>query len=220
MDEQKRIKAHCNACAGERNHDILHSETTTWQDDRYSIDGGDRYSTLRCCGCDAICLRHHSWFSEEEEPSITYHPPAMFRRRPKWLHDLEVSVDADSAYVPGLLKEIYVAIQNDLPSLSAMGIRALLERVMIAKSGDHGSFGKNIAAFEGAGYVSRMQRRRLETILEVGHATMHRTFTPKSADVVTLMDITEHIIESVYVHEEVVGELAKRIPARKLRGDG
>lgn len=67
-----------------------------------------------------------------------------------------------------------MALQHDLPALAVMGIRALLEAVMISKAGDHGTFSENIAEFEKLGYVSKLQRARLETILEAGHATIHR----------------------------------------------
>ena len=95
-----------------------------------------------------------------------------------------------------------------------MGVRSLLEMVMISKTGDQGTFGKNIAEFETLGYVSPIQRKRLEAILEVDHAAIHRTFQPSTNDVVTLMDITEHIIETVYLHEAKIVELNKNVPAR------
>jgi hypothetical protein len=41
-----------------------------------------------------------------------------------------------------LLKEIYRATENALPRLAVMGIRALLEKIMVLKVGDHGNFCK------------------------------------------------------------------------------
>lgn len=98
-----------------------------------------------------------------------------------------------------------------------MGVRALLERIMVSQAGDKGSFGNNTAEFERRGHVSRLQRQRLDAILEAGHATMHRAFAPSAEDVLTLLDITEHIIESVYLHETQVEKLKKRVPLRKQR---
>lgn len=95
-----------------------------------------------------------------------------------------------------------------------MGVRALLEQIMISRAGDQGSFKKNIAEFEKRGHVSRLQRERLETILEAGHAAIHRAYVPKVGDVITLLDITEHIVESVFLHEAKIEELKKKVPAR------
>lgn len=119
-----------------------------------------------------------------------------------------------------MLKEVYVAVQNNLPRLATMGVRALLEKIMISKTADQGSFAKNIEKFEELGHVSKLQRKRLETILDAGHAAIHRAYDPKEKDVITLLDIAEHIVESVYLHEGKVAALKKNIPARSKRGDG
>jgi hypothetical protein len=56
-----------------------------------------------------------------------------------------------------LMEEIYTAVQAGSRRLSAMGIRALLETVMIQKVGDKGSFKANVDALLEAGYVSMRQ---------------------------------------------------------------
>jgi hypothetical protein len=208
------VKAHCNTCSGDRNHDVLHSELTTWSDDEQDIYGSDAYETLKCCGCDAIKLRHISSFSEDDEAKIYYFPPAIFRPSPEWFSELWRELKTGEEFVEVLLKEIYVALQNNLPGLATMGVRALLEQTMILRAGDNGSFAKNIAAFEKLGHVSQRQRERLETILEAGHAAIHRGYVPKVRDVVTLLDITEHIVESVFLHQAKIEELKKKVPAR------
>jgi len=207
-------KAHCNTCGGERNHDILHSERTTWEDDEHPISGSDAYETLKCCGCEAIKLRHTSYFSEDDAARVYYFPPAIFRRSPEWFSELWLELKSEDEFVETLLKEIYVALQNNLSSLATMGVRALLEKIMISRVGDQGSFAKNIAEFEKLGHISKLQRERLATILDVGHAAIHRAYTPNVTEVVTLLDITEHIVESVFLHEAKIEELKKKVPTR------
>jgi len=85
---------------------------------------------------------------------------------------------------------------------------------LTSKVGDQKSFYKNIDEFEKCGYVSHKQRERLEVILDAGHAAIHRTFTPYPKDVITLVEITEHIVETVYLHEAKVTALKKRVPPR------
>jgi hypothetical protein len=207
-------KAHCNTCGGNRNHEVVHSETTSWRDDDHNVSGSDEYETLKCLGCENIKLRHTSWFSEDHESTVNYFPPAIFRPRPKWMEQLWIELPAEDVFVDKLLQEIYVAIHNNLRSLAAMGVRSLVEKVMVSKAGDKGSFLKNIAEFERLGYVSRIQRERIEAILEAGHAAIHRDFSPTTKDVITLVDIAEHIVETVYLHESKVNELRKRVPPR------
>ena len=52
------------------------------------------------------------------------------------------------------------------------------------------------------------------TILDAGNAAMHRAYTPAIKDVITLLDITENIVESVFLHEAKIEELKKRVPQR------
>ena len=208
------IKAHCNECSGERNHEVLHTTKSSWSDDESGVSGGDKYEMIRCLGCEAVRLKHTNWFSEEDGVTVRYYPPAIFRRQPDWFGELWLELCSEDEFVEKLLKEIYVALQNNLPSLAAMGVRSLLEKVMVSKTGDNGSFTANKKAFERLGYGSRVQCERLEAILEVGHAAIHRVFTPNRTEVVTLVDIAEHIIETVYLHESKVKELRKRVPPR------
>src|SRR5262245_32954731 len=123
------VRAHCNECGGERNHAILHSEEKRWDDEELGIAGRDLYEMLRCLGCDSIKMRHTSWFSEEEGSTARYFPPSIFRPKPKWLTLLL----GEEHFVHDLLLEIYSALQNDEPHLAAMGVRSLLEQIMVAK---------------------------------------------------------------------------------------
>jgi len=95
-----------------------------------------------------------------------------------------------------------------------MGIRAVLEAVMIDKSGDHQSFKNNTDAFEKAGYLSERQRSTINTILEVGHAAIHRAWEPTEDDIETLFRITVSVIESVYLHEPRAERLERTVPRR------
>ena len=212
-----KILAHCNVCGGDRNHDELHVEKTRWSDADDCVNGGNIYRTIKCGGCDSIKLMHVAWNSEQDDSEIDYFPPAVFRKHPDWFDLLSLELDDKDMFVEVLLNEIYVALHNNLLNLAAMGVRSLLEKVMISKTGDQGGFDKNITEFERLGYVSKIERKRLEAILDAGHAAIHRDYKPKRADVITLVDIAEHIIETVFIHEKPIAELSKRVPIRPPR---
>lgn len=208
------IKAHCNVCGGEKNHEVLHKEKTYWDDYECGMLGNDTYETLKCMGCESIKLRHVSLFvyqGDEPEETINYFPPKIFRPQPNWINHISIF----DHFVKSLVKEIYIALQNNLPNLATMGVRSLIEKVMIDKAGDHGTFKQNIAQFEKLGYVSEIQREYLEAILDAGHATIHRSYSPTTEDVVTLVDITEHLIKTIYFHKNKVENLKMRVPSRK-----
>lgn len=94
MEQGDIVKAHCNLCAGQRNHLIVHLHKTTWSEEiaeGVHIHGGDSYELLQCAGCESVTLRHSSFHSEVTDedgrvvPTVTYYPPPTFRRPPKWL---------------------------------------------------------------------------------------------------------------------------------------
>jgi len=208
----KNTKAHCNKCLGDRNHEILFIERTSWSNDEYGIRGSDKYEMVKCGGCDSITLRHTSDCSEDPEPSVRYYPPAIFRQQPRWLSDL---LGKEGHLIRRLLKEIYAGVQNDMKMITTMGVRALLEYAMINSVGDQGTFRMNIAEFTKKGFISDKQRNILAAVLEAGHATIHRAYEPSDEDLVTCIDIAESVIQSIYVHPGKAAKLAKRVPKRK-----
>lgn len=225
------VKEHCNNCTGKRNHEVLYHSKIDWSEDideRFSICGSDTYELLKCCGCENVQFRHKSWFSEdcapngEPELKVECYPPPTFRKEPAWLYTTKVS---DSAFfvtelsesITNLFKEIYIALQNSAPQLAVLGIRALLESVMIDKIGDNGTFEKNLKEFEAGGYISSKQKEVIKPILKAGHAAMHRGFKPQIIEVARIMDVTENIIETIYINENRLAKLVEKIPARKKK---
>lgn len=208
--------SHCNDCGGARRHQELRIEETKWQvpfDAMIGIvEGGDIYQMLRCRGCSSISFRHLRWCSEWDDQEAHFYPPQTSRNKPAWLEEECIPRSQRE-----LLLEIYEALHNNSPRLAAMGVRSLIERVMIDKVGDNGSFSKNVAAFLLQGWISEKQKETLEKIIDAGHAVTHRDFNPSVGDLGMLMDIVEATIASVYIHPESGARLGGKIPPRRAR---
>lgn len=210
------MQAHCNTCGGSRHHHVLFERQQPWQDDQYSIHGANEYYVLECAGCQEIRLLHTHWFSEETDPdgnpilNENYYPPAIARPVPDWVTLLD-----REWHVTKLLHEIYSALQNNQPALAAMGLRAVIEAIMISRTGDNGSFKENLKRFEGEGFISRIQNEALTAALEVGHASIHRGHIPSEFELQTALEVTENLLHLI----EVLGDQAKRsiskLPSRK-----
>ncbi len=168
-------------------------------------------------------MKRSSWNSEatdeqgRPEIATTYFPPRIFRDLPSWVRNDYFAQTCPRA-VGKLMSELYVALQNDCHAASSMLMRAIFEHTMIDKAGDHGSFAKNLCKFEELGFIGKKQAEVVSSILEAGHASIHRAFVPKQSDIITLVDILEGILEVIYVHVPKAAELKKRIPARKKQG--
>src|ERR1700683_4646541 len=143
-DSSKTVQVHCNSCGQTTEHVVLYEEKREFSeevDPGISFEAYDWYRLITCAGCKAVSMEHVSANSEDWEPdtgpnySREYFPPRTFRPTPKWLDE-----PAIPQYVRESLSEIYIAVQNNASSLASMGIRALLEALMVKKVGDQRSF--------------------------------------------------------------------------------
>jgi hypothetical protein len=117
-----------------------------------------------------------------------------------------------------MFAEVYEALWGGQHRLALMGVRALLEQVMILKVGDQGSFAKNLEAFCEKGFVSRVEKEAMDAVLDAGHASMHRMYKPTESDLKIALDIAEGIFAAIYVHENAARELLGRVPKRLPSG--
>src|SRR5262245_55988073 len=103
-------RVYCNGCARETNHQQLcihRTADTSLYEEEFEVGWYHRYTLLKCLGCDTICLRQESLFSEShptDPPRTTFFPPPLARRSPDWLDEL-------SPEQSSLLREVYTALQ-------------------------------------------------------------------------------------------------------------
>jgi hypothetical protein len=223
-------RLHCNTCGLPTNHRTLQEETRKYDEvidaDRGAeVWGEDKYLIVMCCGCERVHFTHESWFSEDIDEYGNHrlakyrYPPALPRRQPQWFggifNELLNPLPED---IHQFLLEIYNTLENGNFRLCGLGIRALLEQIMVIAVGDRGSLGQNIAAFFEAGYVAPQQHQLFrEKLIEVGNAAMHRGYRPNRSEIDTLLDITENLVESIYVHPVRAKHVGANIPPRKSR---
>jgi hypothetical protein len=160
--------------------------------------------------------RNRRWYDERGRPEVhtEYFPPTITRQKPSWRRQFLPIVPALNAFNE-LMDEIYSALAQESLRLAAMGIRALVERLMLDQVGDRGSFEKNIAAFFAAGHVAlNLQATFKDTLIEAGHAAMHRDFEPTADTINTLLDIVEGVMHTVYYAPVLADAAKKTIPPR------
>lgn len=217
-DAPKKMKGHCNTCGGERNHLLVNKivkDGDEWINEHCQIFWADTYYVLECCGCESVRMLHTSWFSEDTDdegrPIVhkTYYPSSIFRPLPKWFSSLD-----PEWHITKLVRETYQALQNDAPSLAAMGVRAVIEAIMIDKVGDNGTFKSNLKAFQAKGYISSFQLEMLDAALELGHASIHRGFIPEKHQIEFALDILENLLHGLYLLESRAKATVKAIPKR------
>ena len=130
---------------------------------------------------------------------------------PEWYEELDDTKKA-------LLNEIDLNLRNNLSALPMMGLRALLESVMVEQVGDDGGFEAKLRLFEKNGYVTSQHADIIRKVLDAGHASMHRTYFPSVGDLDTCVDVVKHLLHGVYVlHPKVQGLVVNTPPRQKSR---
>lgn len=215
------IRVHCNNCGHVTVHDVLEgADYGLWESvpDKSVPDsfeekrvGDDMYLIVMCQGCGHKGFAHHQDHYQNGY-KIDIYPAKVIRKLPPWYVLARSSLHAD---LLGLITEIYSALRCDALRLASMGIRAAFEYIFIEKVGDCGSFRANIDAFHKNGFMSAVAKEAINSVLEVGHATMHRAHAPVMQDVLGMLDILEHLIQGLYVHGSLAQSVAAKIPARR-----
>lgn len=215
MAEQgEKVKWHCNRCLQKTKHTVLYTitkqEETPTHEDHFDYEESV-YILAECDGCEYVTM-NMSYSINGHEYAVDQYPPALTRRRPLWMNDLffEDELDGKSKYK--LLQELYTGIGAQNWWLTMLGVRSLLEFVMVEKVGDNGNFVKNLGKFKEDGFISQIQLDALGPLVETGHATTHRGYQPTAADVNVVMDILENVLESIYVTTEKAKKL--KVPPR------
>jgi hypothetical protein len=237
---RKTTTAPCSSCLKTTFHNILHSEEREiprgwWPEDRQLLletEPGepdwkpDSFELIECAGCGRISHAHRymDLVLSSHEPEVVlgelvdYYPSPVARQKPAWLLR-RVMVDGIPG-VPGdiasLFDEVYEAVRGGQFRLAIMGIRALLEQVMITKIGDRGSFVRNLEAAHKEGFLSLIQRNAMSSILDAGHAAIHRLHEPTSEDLATALDIAEGICATIFVHPDAATAVSGRVPPRRF----
>jgi hypothetical protein len=204
------IIAPCWRCFSQTKHNVLHSVKRDDEETR------DWYGFIECAGCGTMSMAHQAIWIDDGTKTHTYYPAPMSRKLPGWA--LLMWIDHDEGVViSDLLEEVHKAMQGDMRRLAAMGIRSLLEHLMISKVGDQGSFIAHLDAFQKGGYISLIQGDALRAILDAGDAATHRSFQPTMEELNTALDVAEGVLAAIYDHSVRATKLADRVPPRPPR---
>lgn len=209
-DALKTIQAPCSECVRKTRHAILFE---THQHNEETID---TYVMMSCGGCSTISMGHQRLWIHDSSKDHRYYPSPVSRKMPSWmfLWSLGLGQAKGDAVIGAVMMEVYQAVDGGQNRLAAMGIRALLEQVMIQKIGDLQGFNTKLDAFQKAGFISAIQRDAMRATLDVGDAAMHRGFVPTEKDLTLALDIVEGVLAPIYEHQTEAEKMADRVPPR------
>lgn len=205
------MKLFCYRCGKYTNHKILSEKkvrSTSEDDDQW---GEDHYFG-ECAGCDAITYAISSWNASDWDPN-TGEVDSTWKTYPR--ADTARQSMADDFHLPGkisyIYKEIIGAMNAQLPVLSAIGLRALIEAVCRERNISGGNLENLIDGLSTNGVLSNAQASILHGHRFLGNIAAHEVVSPKPRELVAALEIAETLLRTIYV----LPELSKQITTGK-----
>lgn len=211
-------EASCSRCRKRTNHTTLREITlhSSRHDDQYAaftgedIHWADNYAILQCRACNGVGFRHIRWSEPTDTYDVDEYPAPKPRDLPPWHDRLPPGIY-------GLMNEVYGAMERDARRTALMGIRAVLEMIMIEKVGDVGGFAQKADAMVDAHLLTPRNRSAVLATIDAGSAAVHRGHQPTVEDLDTALDIVETVLASLY-HLPAAGErLRSSTPVRPMK---
>jgi Domain of unknown function (DUF4145) len=205
-------KSFCAKCNGLRNCDIRGKVSDHWGDG--GVWGNIDWFLLQCRCCENIFCHtvkifsedySYEWDAEAQEDTIVmdedhaYCPAVSARKRPDCFASMNFG-SANSHVLLEAMTEMYVALDNDLMRLSGAAIRTAFDIASELLGIDPDlTFAEKLDTLVSTNRINGVDRERLETLTEAGHASIHRGWVPKTEDLGTMVDILEHFVHRAFV---------------------
>jgi hypothetical protein len=200
------MKIFCHQCGKRTNHNVLIQEKVSSPDPDNYPWGEDHYFA-RCAGCDAFTYAIEEW-GDSYDPTTgewystwkTY-PRGAAERKPMDNED-ELPFKVQLIY-----KEIIGSMNAQLPILSGIGLRALIESICKDQGIDGRNLEQLIDGLATKGVLSKAQADILHKHRFLGNAAAHEITSAKRNELVAALEIAENILRTIYV----LPELSKQV---------
>lgn len=224
-------KSYCSHCECDTNQEVVHElvDEQTQSDDPQMHGGGieywcQRYQIVKCKGCDSVSFRQLSVCSEDidsetGQPEVrctSYpEPPVEPTPRPRGVSRQPKRLPNTPSPVRPIYRETVGAMNAELTTLAAAGLRATVEAICLDKEVDGGNVkqkGKGgaeemkrstgldgkIAGLAENGHLTPQHAETLHSLRFMGNDAVHRLQSPNEDELVTALEIIEHTLDNLY----------------------
>jgi hypothetical protein len=215
---------YCNYCREEKNHAIVgepiqHScESVSW-------------TLWQCGGCDELFLLKETYSPSEDEesayiePILERIPPRAEYRLPGWVGEVDEYEGQETDYqvfgrvetsIRQIMREIYIALNHEAYNLACTGLRTVIDCVFRNKIGtevrEKAGLKEKLDAMVNAGMLTMAKAEIVDAVIQAGHASAHRGFTPPREILDQALQITEHLLQEIYIHPRCARAIKEGIP--------
>ena len=201
------MKIFCHSCGASTNHTVI-SEKQIGSDDEDDYHWSETHYFAQCAGCDTFTYAIESC-SEDDWNPITGELDARWKTYPHSATERQPIDDENE--LPLKVRLIYMEVigsmNAQLPILSAIGLRALIEAICRDQEIDGRNLQALIDGLATKGVLSKAQADILHTHRFLGNTATHEITSAPPRELVAALEIAENICRTIYV----LPKLAKQI---------
>lgn len=201
--ENKTEKILCPTCGTDTNHKIVWKSEHRLDDEETGIWAITKYSLLQCLGCETPTLKKEYVFSEDphiievngkyiEVPEVTFWPKTGYRMlKLKGFFNTPPSVKR-------VYRETIEAYNNELQTLCAAGIRAVIETVCKQEKIIKDDLKEKIDGLKNKGLITKDFADALHENRLLGNDALHELILFGDTELSTAIELIESFIEMAY----------------------
>lgn len=212
----KPLWAHCRKCDDETSHAILSEIYVTDFIPGPDINIWENYYILQCNGCKSISFYIDSknseddYYNEEKQCMMPTSYIEYYPKSKKGIKELE-----DVYLLPFGIRNIYnetlSAIYNNLPILTGIGIRAIIEAVAKDHSINDKGIQLKINKLIEKGLITKESEDILLTVKEIGNSAAHDMTIYDFEKLSSAFYVVENLIKNLYIIPKLAEIIKKNI---------
>lgn len=212
----------CDKCKSETNHLVISEHEESGECEEDSFAWWETYQIVKCAGCDSISFvktwidtDSRNFETGEWEPSITLYP----ERRPKQRdHTSREEIECAQMFptkTRRAYREVIRSLSANLPILTAIGLRAIIESICIEKGATKGTLERKIDELASNGLLARAQADILHGLRFMGNFAAHEIEPPKLEELLAALEIAETLLKAIYFLPGLANSIKSGRPVAK-----
>lgn len=199
MTASSTIRVYCGSCGGEKNHRVI-AKREVRSDDEAPYHWGEDHYFCQCAGCDAYCYAVAE-YTEDDYDNYTGEMLYRWKTYPFSKNARKPIDDLDD--FPQKVKLIYQetvgALSAQLPVLTAIGLRAIIEAICVDQGVTGGNLENKIDGLASSGVLSFAQAKILHSHRFLGNIAAHDIVSANPRELIAALEIAEAMLKTIYV---------------------
>lgn len=205
--EPKTIRIHCGVCKRHTNHIVIAERDVRAHPDEGYHWGEDHYF-CQCAGCDSYSYAIAEWSEDDWNPH-TGEMDYTWKTYPRSKHERHLIDDVYElpSKVRSIYQEVIGAVNAQLPVLTAIGLRALIEAICKDRGVNANNLEKLIDGLASNGILSQAQASILHSHRFLGNVAAHEIESAKPRELVAALEIAEAMLRTIYILPSLSDEI-------------